>query len=94
MAVYGGVLLLCAIAYTVLQRTIVSEDEEGNKILAQVVAKDVKGKVSMACYLAAIPLAFVSRWLAAGLFVFVALMWVLPDRRIEKKLVEEEAKRR
>ena len=88
-AVYGFVLLMAAIAYYVLQSAIIAQQGQ-NSILAAAVGKDRKGKVSPVCYLAAIPLAFVSPWLASGLYVFVALLWLVPDRRIERVLAKRE----
>ncbi|MGE5235741.1 MAG: TMEM175 family protein [Acidobacteriota bacterium] len=84
-AVYGTVLLLAAISYTILQATIVAAQGPGSK-LAAAVGGDLKGKLSMALYAVAIPLAFVHHWLADGLYVVVALMWLVPDRRIESAL--------
>jgi len=83
-AVYGAVLLLSAIAYTILFRVIIAH--QGNKRLAAAVGKDTKGLMSMLFYAAAIPLAFVNQWIADGLYVLVALIWLVPDRRIESKL--------
>ena len=85
IAVYGVVLLLAAIAYLILQAAIVAEHGESSK-LAQAVGNDVKGKVSAVSYLAAIPLAFADSRISIGLYAFVALMWLIPDRRIEVKL--------
>jgi uncharacterized membrane protein len=84
-AVYGVVLLLAAIAYTILLRAILAEQGPHSK-LAAAVGKDVKGKVSAGLYAVAIPLAFVNQWIAGAIYVFVALMWLVPDRRIESKL--------
>jgi TMEM175 potassium channel family protein len=84
-AVYGAVLLLAAIAYTILQRAIVAEQGPESR-LAAAVGSDVKGKLSAGLYAAAIPLAFLNQWIADGIYVFVALMWLVPDRRIESKL--------
>ncbi len=84
-AVYGGNMLLAAIAYTILQHAIVAEQGPGSR-LAAAVGNDVKGKASAALYAAAIPLAFVNQWIADGVYVFVALMWLVPDRRIESRL--------
>ena len=84
-AVYGGVLLLAAIAYTILQTAIVAHQGPQSK-LAAAVGKDRKGKVSMLAYALAIPLAYANPWLADALYVFVALLWLVPDRRIESKL--------
>jgi uncharacterized membrane protein len=83
-AVYGIVLLLSAVAYTILVHTITAH--HANARLAAALGSDVKAKISLACYVAAIPLAFVRQWIAGGLYVFVALMWLVPDRRIESKL--------
>jgi uncharacterized membrane protein len=84
-AVYGFVLLMAAIAYLVLQRTIIAK-EGRESLLAQAIGKDRKGKISPLLYLAAIPLAFVNSWIAGGLYVCVALLWLIPDPRIERKL--------
>src|SRR5216117_35940 len=86
-AVYGLVLLMAAIAYYVLQRTIIAKGGH-DSLLAQAIGKDRKGKLSPLLYVAAIPLAFVSPWIAGGIYVFVALLWLIPDRRIERKLEE------
>ena len=86
-AVYGAVMLAAAIAYFVLQRTIIVEQGPGSR-LAAAVGKDVKGKVSTLLYAAAIPLAFVNQWISDALFVVVALIWLVPDRRIEARLAE------
>jgi TMEM175 potassium channel family protein len=83
-AAYGVVLLLAAIAYIILQTTIVAAQGSGSK-LAAAVGRDVKGKLSIAFYALAIPLAFVNQVLADGLYVVVALMWLVPDRRIEAR---------
>ncbi len=84
-AVYGGVLLLAAIAYYLLQGAILRA-EGPDSLLATAVGADFKGKLSPLCYAIAIPLAFVSSWIANGLYVAVALMWLVPDRRIERVL--------
>ncbi len=89
-AVYGFVLLMAAIAYYILQRAIIAR-EGRDSLLARAIGRDWKGKLSPALYLAAIPLAFVSRWIASGLYVLVALLWLIPDRRIERKLENREA---
>jgi TMEM175 potassium channel family protein len=84
-AVYGGVMLACGIAYTVLQATIVHQEEE-NSQLAQALAGDHKAKVSMALYSAAIPLAFVNQWISDAIYAVVALMWLVPDPRLERHI--------
>jgi uncharacterized membrane protein len=89
-AVYGFVLLMAAIAYSILQRAIIAQQGR-DSLLAAAIGTDWKGKLSPVLYLAAIPLAFVSPWISDGLFIFVALMWLVPDRRIERML-EKRAK--
>ena len=86
-AVYGVVLLLAAISYTILQTLIIAQQGEHSK-LEEAVGKDRKGKLSMLLYIVAIPLAFVNQWISDGLYVLVALMWLVPDKRIESKLDE------
>jgi TMEM175 potassium channel family protein len=88
-AIYGFVLLMAALAYYVLQRRIIAK-EGRDSILAQAIGKDWKGKLSPLLYLAAIPLAFVSSWIAAGLYVFAALVWFIPDPRIEREIEKRE----
>ena len=89
VAVYGFVLLMAAIAYYILQRTIIAQQGRGS-LLAAAIGNDWKGKLSPVLYFAAIPFAFVSPWISIGLYVFVALLWLVPDRRIERALVERE----
>jgi uncharacterized membrane protein len=88
-AVYGFVLLMAAIAYYILQSAIIAQ-QGPNSLLAQAVGRDWKGKLSPALYLTAIPLAFVSPWISNGLYAFVALLWLIPDRRIERALANLE----
>jgi uncharacterized membrane protein len=88
-AVYGFVLLMAAIAYEILQRAIIAKQGR-DSLLARAVGKDWKGKLSPALYLASIPLALISRWVASGLYVLVALLWLIPDPRIERKLEKRE----
>jgi uncharacterized membrane protein len=88
-AIYGFVLLMAAIAYYVLQRTIIAK-EGRESLLAEAVGRDWKGKLSPLLYLAAIPLAFVSPWIAGGLYVFAALLWMIPDPRIEREIEKRE----
>ena len=82
-AVYGGVLLCSAIAYTILVRTIIAAQGPHSR-LKEALGSDAKSYASLAMYAAAIPLAFVNRWLAYALYVAVALMWFVPDRRLER----------
>jgi uncharacterized membrane protein len=89
---YGGVLLMAAIAYYVLQRAIIAH-EGRDSLLALALGRDWKGKLSPVVHVAAIPLAFVSSWIASGLYAFVALLWLIPDRRIERALERREPER-
>ncbi|HEX3906225.1 MAG TPA: TMEM175 family protein [Polyangia bacterium] len=84
-AIYGVVLLLSAIAYYILVRSILAEEGASSE-LAAAVGNDTKGQISPVLYAVAIPLAFVNCWIALGLYIFVALMWLVPDRRIESRL--------
>ncbi len=84
-AVYGSVLLLSALAWLVLQAAIVTQQGPRSR-LREAVGRDLKGKVSAGTYVAAIPLAFAQPWIAIALYVFVALLWLVPDRRIESRL--------
>lgn len=87
-ALYGVVLLLAAIAYFILQRQIIAS-QGPNSLLKRAIGHDKKGKISPLLYLAAIPLAFVSRWISLGIYVLVALIWLVPDRRVERVLSED-----
>lgn len=84
-AIYGVVLLLAAIAYRVLQRMIVASQGR-DSLLAVAVGKDFKGKLSPVLYMIAIPAAFVRQWIAGAIYVLVALIWLVPDPRIERAL--------
>ncbi len=84
-AVYGVILLAAGIAYYLLQAAIIAEQGPGSR-LASAVGRDLKGKLSPALYALAIPLAFVREWLADALYVAVALIWLVPDPRIEAKV--------
>ena len=88
-ALYGVVLFMAAIAYWILQRTII--DSQGpDSVLRKAVGSDWKGKLSPVLYLCAVPLAFVERWVAVALYVLVALIWFTPDRRIERAIGDEK----
>jgi uncharacterized membrane protein len=84
-AIYGFVLLMAAIAYYFLERAIIARQGR-ESLLALAIGKDWKGKLSPMLYFAAILLSFVSSWIAAALYVFVALLWLIPDPRIERQL--------
>ena len=86
-AVYGVSLLMPAIAYLLLQKAITRKHDAG-ATLAKALGRDFKGKISPFIYLAAIPLAFLTPWVAIALYVVVALMWLVPDRRIERAIHE------
>jgi uncharacterized membrane protein len=88
-SLYGVVLLMAAFAYLVLQRAIIMLEGRGSS-LAGAIGSDWKGKFSMVCYFAAIGLAFVNQWLSDALYVFVAVMWLIPDRRVEHALAKRE----
>ena len=85
VALYGAALLMPAIAYTVLQRVIIHA-QGTNSALAQALGRDGKGKLSLLLYVAAIGLAFVAPWIACGIYLLVAIMWVIPDRRIARQI--------
>jgi TMEM175 potassium channel family protein len=84
-AAYGIVLLLAAVAYYILKTAIVTE-QGPNSTIAQALGNDFKGKISPVIYAAAIPLAFVNRWIAIALYVLVATIWLIPDPRIESTI--------
>jgi uncharacterized membrane protein len=86
-AVYGVSLLMPAIAYYLLQKTIVHQQGK-HSVLASALGRDVKGKISPLLYAAAVALAFVDAWLSIAIYALVAVMWLIPDRRIEKVLRE------
>jgi uncharacterized membrane protein len=86
-AVYGAVLLAASIAYYILEKLIIAQ-QGANSQLKAAVGKDIKGKLSPLVYVVAIIMAFVNQWISDGLYVLVALMWLIPDRRIESKLKE------
>jgi len=83
-ATYGVVLLCCAISYTILQTVIIAGSGRSSK-LARAVGSDLKGKISMLLYVAAIPLAFVHQLISDAIYVAVELIWLVPDPRIERR---------
>jgi uncharacterized membrane protein len=87
VAVYGIVLLLAAVAYFVLTRTLISLHGRSST-LATSIGRDKKGRISIVIYAAAVPLAFVRSWIAGACYVVVAIMWLIPDPRIERKVAE------
>jgi len=91
-ALYGVVLFMAAAAYWILQHAILAEHGCGS-LLAQAVGRDIKGNISPVLYLLAIGSAFYSQWMAGAIYIIVALMWLVPDRRIEKVLTQASAKK-
>jgi uncharacterized membrane protein len=89
VAAYGAVLLLAAAAYYVLTRALIGLHGKDSRFAAAV-GDDAKGKVSVLLYVAAIPLSFVEPLLACALYAVVAVMWLVPDRRIESAIAERE----
>jgi TMEM175 potassium channel family protein len=87
IAVYGTVLLLAGIAYFILTRTLIKLHGSGSP-LATSIGKDRKSRISIAIYMAAIPLAFVRPWIAGACYVTVTIIWLVPDRRIERTLAK------
>jgi uncharacterized membrane protein len=84
-ASYGVVLLCASIAYLILQTTILA-DRTANARLREALGRDVKGKISPVLYAVGISLSFVEAWMGVALYVAVALIWLVPDRRIERRL--------
>jgi uncharacterized membrane protein len=91
VALYGVVLFMAAVAYTFLSKTLIT-NISSNKKLAKAFGKDQKGKLSMALYAAGIVLAFFNQYISLAFFATVAMIWFIPDSRIEKTLTEEERK--
>jgi len=84
-ALYGVVLLLAAVAYFILAQVLIAVNGR-DSALARAIGRDVKGRISIVLYLAAAPLAFVAGWIALAIYAIVAVMWLVPDRRIERTL--------
>jgi len=89
VALYGVVLLLAGIAYFILTKALIRLHGE-RSTLAESIGRDRKGKISIAIYAAAIPVAFAKQWIAGACYVIVAIMWLIPDPRIEKKVAQSE----
>lgn len=87
-AVYGLNLLLAAVAYWMLQQAIIRNDGQ-NSLLRKAIGRDLKGRLSLLLYALAVLAAFAAAWLAQAIYVLVALIWIIPDRRIEQALLEE-----
>ncbi|WP_026451750.1 TMEM175 family protein [Aequorivita capsosiphonis] len=89
MAMYGGVLLMAAIAYFILQKSILAVQGK-DSLLAKSLGKDLKGKASPLFYIIAISMSFFNTWIAGAIYVLVAFMWLIPDKRIELIFKEKQ----
>lgn len=89
MFVYGIVLLMAAIAYFILEKAILKQEGK-NSILAKAIGSNTKGKISQLIYITAICTAYFNQWISGGLYILVALIWLIPNRRIEKALIDAE----
>jgi uncharacterized membrane protein len=87
VALYGAVLLMTGIAYLILSRELIALHGEKSP-LALALGRDDKGKVSLMLYVLAVGLTFLNTWVALAIYAFVALMWIAPDPRIEKRIAE------
>ena len=87
-ALYGTVLLMCAVAFSIFS-AVLSRQDGPDAPLSQALGRDFKGKISILAYAAAIPLSFVLEGLALGIYVAMAILWLVPDRRIEKQVSSE-----
>ena len=87
VAVYGVLMLLCAVSFYILLRAMIAL-EGPDSVLAIALGNNIKGKISPVIYIIAIPLAFVATWIACALYVLALVMWLIPDRRIENTLVK------
>ena len=91
-ALYGVVLLMAAVSYTILQTLIVAHHGGENQKLKEAIGSDMKGKLSLLAYAVAIPVAFLNQWISDAIYVVTACMWLIPDRRIESRIsVHDEA---
>jgi uncharacterized membrane protein len=86
-ALYGVILFMSAIAYWILQKVIIAEHGR-DSLLAKAIGRDLKGNISLVIYAIAVGVSFVNPWIASGLYVLVALFWLVPDRRIERAIRE------
>jgi uncharacterized membrane protein len=89
VAVYGGVLIMCSLAFLLLSYILASHSGK-NSELAQALGKDWKGKASLAIYIVAVMVAFISPLLSCALYVVVACVWFIPDKRMERKVMHRE----
>jgi uncharacterized membrane protein len=89
VALYGAILMFAGVAYYILTRELIALHGRQSTI-ATAVGRDFKGKISVVLFLAAIPLAYISAWIACAVYFSVAIIWLIPDRRIEKTLTTGE----
>lgn len=89
MAIYGFILFMAAVAYTILSMRILKKESKNSK-LAIAIGKDQKGKISLLLYLSGILSCWINTWIAGGLYIAVALIWLIPDRRIENVIRQSE----
>jgi uncharacterized membrane protein len=87
-AAYGFVMLMAGVAYYFLVRAILAHHGKDSRV-ANALGSDIKGKVSVLLYLVALPMAFINRWVAGGIYVLVAIVWFVPDTRIERGLSKD-----
>jgi uncharacterized membrane protein len=87
-ALYGFVMLMAGVAYYFLVRAILAHHGRESRV-ANALGRDVKGKVSVLLYVVALPMAFINRWIAGAIYVFVAMIWFIPDSRIERRLAKD-----
>jgi uncharacterized membrane protein len=90
VAAYGAILFMAAVAYTILLRLLLARHGP-TSTLARAIGADRKGRLSLALYISAIPLAFLNRWVAIAIYVTVAIIWLVPDMRIERILIDGSA---
>lgn len=91
MALYGIVLLMAAIAFLILQQLMIKQNGDKESLIAKAIGSGLKEKISLISYFIAIPSAlFISQWVAGALFILVAIMWFVPDKRIEKVIIKED----
>ena len=87
-ALYGFVMMMAGVAYYFLVRGILAHHGQDSRV-ATALGRDVKGKVSVLLYVVGVPMAFINRWVAGATYVLVAIIWFIPDRRIESRLAKE-----
>ncbi|MBI1307683.1 MAG: DUF1211 domain-containing protein [Bacteroidetes bacterium] len=90
MALYGFVLLMAAISYFILQNKIIKYHGGKDSLLQKAIGNDIKGKMSPVIYIIAIAFSWVNAWISGALYILVALMWLIPDSRIEKQIQTQE----